>query len=52
MSNSNPEAFINSWSDVEDERDKIENLSEDIRRNSRSVTPSRTLAPFNIHRLT
>jgi len=51
MSNSNPEAIINSWSDVEDEREKIENLSEEIKRPSRSVTPSRTLAPSNIHRL-
>lgn len=51
LSNSNPEAIINSWSDVEDEREKIENVSEEIKRNRRSVTPSRTLAPSNIHRL-
>jgi len=51
LSNTNPEAIINSWSDVEDEREKIENLTEEIKRNSRSVTPSRTLAPSNIHRL-
>ena len=28
LSNTNPEAIINSWSDVEDEREKIENLTE------------------------
>ena len=48
----NAEAIINSWSDVEDEREKLENLSEsETMRSSRSLTPSRTLAPSNIHRL-
>merc|ERR1719154_271482 len=51
LSSSNPEAIINSWSDVEDEREKLENVSEESKRNARSVTPSRTLAPSNIHRL-
>jgi len=51
LANANPEAMINSWSDVEDEREKIENLSDQIKRNSQTVTPSRTLAPSNIHRL-
>jgi len=51
LSSSNPEAIINSWSDVEDEREKLENVSEESKRNARCVTPSRTLAPSNIHRL-
>ena len=53
LSSNNPEAVINSWSDVEDEREKLENLSEvtQLSRAGREVTPSRTLAPSNIHRL-
>jgi len=51
LSSSNPEAIINSWSDVEDEREKLENVSEEAKHYRRSVTPSRTLAPSNIHRL-
>ena len=53
LSSNNPEAVINSWSDVEDEREKLENLSEvtQLSRSGREVTPSRTLAPSNIHRL-
>ena len=52
LSSNNPESIINSWSDVEDEREKLENLSEsEAMRSVRSVTPSRTLAPSNIHRL-
>ena len=41
-----PRGIINSWSDVEDEREKIENFLEEIKLNSRSVTPSRTLALY------
>jgi len=52
LTSNNPEAIINSWSDVEDEREKLENLTSDEgHRYTRAVTPSRTLAPSNIHRL-
>ena len=54
LTSNNPESIINSWSDVEDEREKLENISEtssEMIRSSRAVTPSRTLAPSNIHRL-
>ena len=54
LSSNNPEAIINSWSDVEDEREKLENSlveSSPPSRTRREVTPCRTLAPSNIHRL-
>ena len=55
LSSNNPEAIINSWSDVEDEREKLENslleTSAQSSRSRREVTPCRTLAPSNIHRL-
>ena len=55
LSSNNPEAIINSWSDVEDEREKLENSlvesSSTPSRSRREVTPCRTLAPSNIHRL-
>ena len=55
LSSNNPEAIINSWSDVEDEREKLENClvetSIQTSRARREVTPCRTLAPSNIHRL-
>lgn len=49
----NPEGHqVNSWSDVEDEREKQEHLQEDkSTKRELVVTPSRTLAPSNIHRL-
>ena len=48
------EAIINSWSDMEDEREKMENVSEAaVSQTVRSMlaAPSRTLAPSNVHRL-
>jgi len=45
-----PESQMTSWSDIEDERERVAELSSSSR-GERSLTPSRTLAPPNIHRL-
>jgi hypothetical protein len=47
-----PECQITSWSDIEDERERAAELTAPPpSRAERSLTPSRTLAPPNIHRL-
>jgi len=49
-----PESQITSWSDIEDERERTAELSSSSSpscRTERSLTPSKTLAPSNIHRL-
>lgn len=48
-----PESQMTSWSDIEDERERVAELSSggSSQRRERSLTPSKTLAPPNIHRL-